>query len=87
MENNEVIVALIKSMISLLTNVSANSEYMKVMAEKLTEVAGKMGEGGNTNINLATTCNGLGIQDTDSTLAELSKLLDTFAAGETFGLA
>ena len=86
-DNNEVMVALIKSVISLLTNVSANSEYMKVMAEKLNEVAGKMSDGGNTNINLSTTGNGLGIQDTDSTLAELSKLLDTFAAGETFGLA
>lgn len=81
--NNDVMIALIKSIISLLTNVSANSEYMKVAAEKLGQVVGQMEGMSTQGSNLSVATNSMGINDMDSSISDIFKLLDSVATGDS----
>lgn len=80
--NDEVLIALLKAMITLLSNMSTNSDKINGAITNINSIVESMsmsGSSGNMNINEARK--GIGVADTDSTLAELQTLLDTLASG------
>ena len=80
---NDAMMTLIKGIISLLSNVSANSDQIKeavVVLNKILEVSSG-NSGGDMNLNVSTAASDMNIDDTDSTIREMQQLLQNLAAG------
>ena len=80
--NDEVMVALLKAMITLLSNMSTNSDKINVALGSIGSILeSKSMSGNNGNMNLNQAREGINVADTDSTLAELQTLLNNIASG------
>ena len=80
--SDEVQVALLKAMVTLLSNMSTNSDKINMALGSIGSVLeskSMSGEHGNMNLNQARE--GINVADTDSTLAELQTLLNNIASG------
>jgi hypothetical protein len=80
---NEAMMALIKGIISLLSNVSANSDQIKeavVVLNKILEATSN-GSSGTTNNTTNISAGDLNVDDTDNTIREMQQLLNNLAAG------
>lgn len=80
--DKELMISLIKAIISLLSNVSANSDKIGQIANALGSLAAKSGNNGLAGSGLDTLSNNLGIQDTDTTIREMQQLLNNLASGQ-----
>ena len=79
---NEAMMALIKGIISLLSNVSANSDQIKeavVVLNKILEATS--GNSRDMDVDMSTTASDINLDDTDSTIREMQQLLNSLAAG------
>lgn len=80
--DNEVLIALIKAVITLLSNVSNNSDKINAALATLSSLVESQSVAGNgSNMNINEARKGIGVSDTDSTLAELQTLLNSLASG------
>ena len=81
--DNEAMMTLIKGIISLLSNVSANSDQIKeavVVLNKILEVSGGSSNN-NLDLNVSTAASDMEIDDTDKTIREMQQLLQNLAMG------
>ena len=79
--NQEAMIGLVKGVVSLLTNVSANSEYMRTISEQLTTMsANNMNQSMESPMTLNNARDAIGAADTDATIREMKNLLDVLAS-------
>jgi cell wall-associated NlpC family hydrolase len=79
---NEVLIPLIKGIISLLTNVSANSDQIKEAVVVLNKILEKTGTSPSINsTDMYATEKHIGANETDETIMEMQKLLQNLASG------
>jgi cell wall-associated NlpC family hydrolase len=79
---NEVLIPLIKGIISLLTNVSANSDQIKEAVVVLNKILEKTGTSPSINsTDMYATEKHIGADETDETIMEMQKLLQNLASG------
>ena len=79
---NEAMMTLIKGIISLLSNVSANSDQIKeavVVLNKILEVSS--GGGNDIDIQMSSAASDMEVDDTDKTIREMQQLLNNLAMG------
>ena len=79
---NDAMITLIKGIISLLSNVSANSDQIKeavVVLNKILEVSG--GGGNDIDIQMSSAASDMEVDDTDKTIREMQQLLNNLAMG------
>ena len=79
--NNDTMIALIKGIISLLTNVSANSDHIKEAVNVLNQILANTGNNNSSNITANNTPDVLGSGDMDNAIKEMQQLLNNLASG------
>ena len=79
-DNNEALIVMVKAIISLLTNVSANSDKIGGITDAINNLA-SAATNNNMNSQMANAETSLGTKSTDETIKDLTNLIHTLAAG------
>ena len=78
-DDKEILIAMIKGIITLLSNVSANSDKIGDIASAIGDMNSASSQNFGTSINALK--NDVGIRDTDETIEQMKNLLNNLAAG------
>ena len=77
--DKEILIAMIKGIITLLSNVSANSDKIGDIVTAIGDINSSNSQNFKTSVNAVK--NDLGVSDTDETIAQMQQLLNNLAAG------